>query len=102
MRRILCAGRIRTVNGKTLFITRFLDSAHHAAVFFDWDDDCFYHVLFERVQTGGAAGYALRDKGRPVSIDTVRKLAEASEDGNAGRYCAITEENWRELVDQSR
>jgi len=87
------------VNDKVLFISRHLDAAHYAAVIFDRNDNCFYHALFEGRQFGGAFGYALKDKGRAVSVDMVRKLADASEDGNACKYTGMTEDNWRGLVE---
>ena len=85
-------------NYKELFVSQFLDYYHYAAVIFDADEKCFYNALFEGVQYGGICANAAKQKGKAISIESVRKLAEKSEDSRAEKYVNISEDNWQELL----
>lgn len=63
-----------------LFTTQFLGSTHYAAVIFEQDTASFYHALFEYVCVRGGSGYCLKEKGKAIDLDTVGKLAYASEE----------------------
>ncbi len=65
-----------------LFITQNLDSSHYAAVIFEHDTASFYHALFECACVGGGMGCYLKEKGMAIDLDTVGKLAYASEENS--------------------
>lgn len=81
-----------------LFVAQFLDSCCYAAVIFEPHTNRFYNAPFETAHVGGAYGYQLKDKGTPISIDTVRKLAARSESAASEKYVDITEDDWREFM----
>ena len=83
---------------KELFVSQFLDYYHYAAVIFDAQEQCFYNALFEGTQYGGISAYAAKQKGKALSVESVRKLAEESEDCRAEKYVRISEDNWQELI----
>ena len=85
-------------NYKELFVSQFLDYYHYAAVIFDTEENSFYNALFKGVQYGGICVNALKQKGKAISIECVRKLAEKSEDSRAEKYVNISVDNWQELL----
>ncbi|MBQ8830526.1 MAG: hypothetical protein IJ017_02890 [Oscillospiraceae bacterium] len=87
-------------NYKELFVSQFLDNYHYAAVIFDASEKCFYNALFEGTQCGGICAYAANQKGKAISVESVRKLAEKSEDSRAEKYVNISEDNWQDLLNR--
>lgn len=83
---------------KELFISQDLGYSAYAAVIYDYDAEAFYNALFNAHVVGGGISYPLENKGTPIRLDQVRKLANKSEDSRADKYIGITEDNWRELV----
>jgi hypothetical protein len=86
---------------KKLFISADLDYCHHAAVIIDLETYQFYNALFSCQQTGGAIGdFFLLKTGGSISCEQVKAFAEKSEDNRAKKYLKITNDNWKELIDE--
>ena len=83
---------------KERFISKDLSQFAYAAVIYDYDANSFYNALFAAHVVGGHTSYPLKEKGTPIMLDQVRRLANKSEDSRADKYIGITEGNWRELV----
>ena len=86
---------------KELFVSKKLDYGDQSAVIVDLKTHQFYNAIFSCQQRGGGFGaHYIVHKGEAISPEHVKALAKKSEDIRAKKYVEITNDNWKQLIDE--